>query len=85
MARQEGGEVTPPRPLYVEPNQARTRRPTPFENALGDALEAAFAHGVHDLAGIVAALNRTGPRPPTGGEWTDDSFQREIARLGDGR
>lgn len=73
-----------PRPLYVEPHQARTRAPTPFENTLGDALEAAFAGGVHDLAAVVEALNRTGPRPPAGGAWTEESFQREIARLGDG-
>jgi hypothetical protein len=85
MARQkEGLAVASPRPRYVEPRQARKRAPTPFENALGDALEAAFAEGVHDLAGVVAALNRSGPRPPSGGAWTEESFEREIARLGDG-
>src|SRR5690606_3105935 len=35
--------------LYYNPFQARRREPTDYENRLGDALEAAFADGVHDL------------------------------------
>ncbi|MGE5145361.1 MAG: recombinase-like helix-turn-helix domain-containing protein, partial [Candidatus Eiseniibacteriota bacterium] len=35
--------------LYCNPVQAQRRPPTDYENRLGDALEAAFADGIHDL------------------------------------
>jgi len=70
------------RALYVAEFQARERPPTGYEDALADALEAAFAQGVHDLPAIVAALNVSGPRPADGGQWTETSFTAELRRLG---
>ena len=41
---------------YLNPHQTRDRDPTDYENLLGDALEKAFAAGVHDIDGICARL-----------------------------
>lgn len=46
---------------YLDPHQARRHVPTQYESLLGDAIERAYAAGTHDLAGLVAYLNRTGP------------------------
>lgn len=69
-------------PLYLEPVQARTEEPTDYENALGDALEAAFADGIDTLEPLVARLNETGVRAPGGEAWTPETFETEIKRLG---
>lgn len=69
-------------PLYLEPIQARTAPPTAYENKLGDALEAAFADGIHELAPLVARLNEVGVRAPNGEAWTEALFETEIKRLG---
>jgi len=68
--------------LNLVQDQARTRAATAFEDALGDALEAAFADGVHDLPALVARLNDTGVAAPDGGAWTEESFQAAMAALG---
>lgn len=68
---------------YLEPHQARRRPPTAFEDLLGDAVERAYADGVHDLAGLVACLNRTGPSAENGQPWTESSFAALMARLGE--
>lgn len=67
---------------YLEPHQARQRPPTPFEDLLGDAIERAYGAGVHDLPGLVASLNRTGPSAENGEAWTEQSFSALMARLG---
>ena len=67
---------------YLDPHQARLREPTAFESLLGDALERAYGAGIHDLPGIVAALNRTGPNAPDGQPWTEANFSALMARLG---
>ncbi|HEX2547143.1 MAG TPA: recombinase-like helix-turn-helix domain-containing protein [Ramlibacter sp.] len=67
---------------YLEPHQARQRPPTPFEDLLGDSIERAFAQGIHDLPGLVAYLNRTGPSAENGREWTESTFTALMARLG---
>ena len=72
-----------PHPLYNETQQ--TRLPsvsTAYESLLGDSLERAYAQGIHDLQGVVARLNESGPSGPNGEPWTAESFQREMARLG---
>lgn len=66
--------------LYLNANQARKRLPTAYEDLLGDSIERAFAAGIHDLAGLVQHLNRTGPNCPSG-VWTEQSYQSEMARL----
>ena len=67
---------------YLEPHQARTRPTTPFEDQLGDTIEAAYADGVHDLDGLVERLNADGPPCPDGPSWTADRFTTVLAELG---
>lgn len=67
---------------YFNPHQAREREPTVYENLLGDALEACFAAGVHDLDSIVARLNEAQVLSPSGSPWTAELFQTEFQRLG---
>ena len=67
---------------YLEPHQARQRPPTPFEDLLGDAIERAYGDGIHDLPGLLAYLNRTGPSAENGQDWTEASFTALMARLG---
>ena len=67
---------------YLEPHQARQRQATQFEDLLGDAIERAFGEGIHDLPGLVAYLNRTGPSAENGQPWTESSYCALMARLG---
>lgn len=62
--------------------QHRLGEPTAYENLLGDALERAFAAGIHDLDGIVRELNQSGPAGPDGSPWTAARLESELARLG---
>lgn len=68
--------------LFLEPWQSRTEPPSAYENRLGDALEALFAEGVHELPDLVAALNKRGVAAPEGGEWTEAGFADAMKRLG---
>ncbi|WP_037064426.1 recombinase-like helix-turn-helix domain-containing protein [Pseudonocardia acaciae] len=67
--------------LRLEPYQARTRPLTSYEHAFADELEAIYGRGVHDLDGLVAALNETGVRPAGGADWSAESLCAELARL----
>ncbi len=69
-------------PRYLQPNQARQKPPTLFEDLLGDALERAFGAGHWELDALVAQLNRTGPLGPNGQAWTTESFRSTIKTLG---
>lgn len=71
------------KPLYNETHQSRKAPPTAYENQLGDAIERAFAAGIHDLEGLVAYLNRSGPAAPNGMVWTPEVYEQTMARLGD--
>jgi hypothetical protein len=71
-----------PTDRYLDPHQARTRQPTPYEDLLGDAIERAFASGVSELPAMVAHLNATGPSCENGQPWSEQSFQELMARLG---
>ncbi len=62
--------------------QTRGAPPTEWENRLGDALEAIFGDGVEDLPTVVARLNEMGMRDGSGAPWTEETFRREMARLG---
>jgi hypothetical protein len=68
-------------PLELHPQQAAGRPPTSYEDAFADELAAIYGRGVHDLPGVVAALNDTGVRPAGGADWTEESFRAELARL----
>ena len=67
---------------YLNPHQARRRPATPYEDQLGDAMERAFAAGHWELDALVVQLNQSGPLAPDGRPWTTDSFQAEMAVLG---
>ena len=67
---------------YLNPHQSRDRAPDDYQNLLGDAIERAFAAGVHDLAGLVARLNEASVPAPNGQPWTAELFQKEMKRLG---
>jgi hypothetical protein len=67
--------------LYCNPVQARLREPTEYENRLGDALEAAFADGVHDLPELIARLNAEGVAAPDGAPWTEARFESAMKEL----
>lgn len=68
--------------LVNQMHQYRLGEPTAYENLLGDALERAFAAGIHDLDGIVRQLNESGPAGPDGNPWTAARLESELARLG---
>ncbi|MEM7339471.1 MAG: recombinase-like helix-turn-helix domain-containing protein [Actinomycetota bacterium] len=67
---------------YLEPHQSRIHPPNDFANRLGDAIEVAYAAGIHDLDGLVAHLNRSGPAPADADVWTTDRFVELMAELG---
>ncbi len=67
---------------FLNPHQARERTPTTYEDLLGDAIERAFAAGVHDLGGLVQALNDSGLASPKGEAWTEANYRAAMAVLG---
>ena len=69
-------------PPYVDPHQARDREPDDYQNLLGDAIERAYAKGIHDLAGLVERLNEAKVPTPGGKRWTAELFTQEMKRLG---
>lgn len=69
--------------LYNATHQTRNTEPTSYESLLGDAIERAYAQGIHELEPLVAYLNvGGGPSGPNGQPWTEASFKLEMARLG---
>ncbi|MFT3777273.1 MAG: hypothetical protein QM772_03160 [Ottowia sp.] len=66
---------------YLQPKQAQRRRPTLYEDLLGDAIERTFAAGVHDLAGLVESLNRQGTTTPSGEPWTEANYGPVMAEM----
>ena len=68
--------------LYLNPIQSRKRVPTAFEDLLGDAIEDAFARGIHQLEPLVDAINGFGSTNSDGQPWTLETFTTTINRLG---
>ena len=66
---------------YLNAHQARDREPTDYENLLGDALEKAFAAGIHDLDGVCARLVEDCVPSPAGKPWTPALLESELKRL----
>lgn len=56
--------------------------PSPYAMALADALEAILGQNIHEIDGIVARLNESGPSPEGAPEWTPSVFEAEMVRLG---
>jgi hypothetical protein len=66
---------------YLSAHQTRDREPTDYENLLGDALEKAFAAGVHELDGVCAQLIADCVPSPGGRTWAPDLLASELKRL----
>jgi len=66
---------------YLQPHQARRRQPTLYEDLLGDAIERAFAAGIHDLPTLVASLNDQAMTTPAGEAWSEDNYGPIMAEL----
>lgn len=66
----------------LQPRQARPDEPTPYERKLAGAIEHVFGSGTHDLAGLVAGLNKLGVAAADGAPWTESTFTAEMKRLG---
>ena len=64
--------------------QSRNRSPSDREYRLAEALEAILSEGIHDLEGIVSALNTRGIPSPDGSSWVAETFRLEIEQLADG-
>ena len=68
--------------LYRACWQVGDGKPSDYETRLGDALEAAFAAGQHEIADLVKTLNASGLRAADSMAWTEASFAAEMERLG---
>lgn len=68
------------RPRYV--HRTLNTSPSRYEATLSRTLFGILSRSIHDLAGIVNALNDSDVRPPEAAEWTKDNFVAEMARLG---
>ncbi|SOY71531.1 recombinase-like helix-turn-helix domain-containing protein [Cupriavidus taiwanensis] len=62
--------------------QTRASAPSAYENALGDALEAAFEGGAQNPQEIVRAFNAAGFLTVDSQPWTEERFLSEMRRLG---
>jgi hypothetical protein len=69
-------------PDYVY--RSRIAAPSPYEQALADALFQILGRVPHELEAIAAALSATSVKPPNGGDWTVETVRAELARLGVG-
>lgn len=80
----KGGPATLEEPDRIEnvPWQTRPALPSDYEYALADTLGVVFGAEIDDLPQIVERLNRVGPKPPDGGDWTEERFIAEMRRLG---
>jgi hypothetical protein len=56
--------------------------PAAYELQLSTTIFGILNQKIHDLNGIVAALNNSPVRPPDGQAWTEASFNAEMERLG---
>ena len=57
---------------------------SPYAMALSGALMGILGQEIHDVPGVVEALNATEVKPPEGGAWTEAVFLSEMKRLGEG-
>ena len=67
---------------YLSPHQSRTHEPTTWQQDLANAIEGVFARGARELDEVVAGLNASRVRPPSGGDWTADNFTAVMRELG---
>lgn len=62
--------------------QTRSKEPSPYETNLAEALLSLFSDDIEDLEAIVTGLNKLGVYSESGDEWTTESYQAEMKRLG---
>ena len=62
--------------------QHRSHSPSEYELSLASNLIAAFTGGAKSLSEVVKALTEQGMLLENGEEFTEESFKREMARLG---
>jgi hypothetical protein len=67
---------------YLSPHQTRTQPPTAWQQELANAIESIFSKGAGELDEVVAGLNASRVRPPSGGDWTEDNFTAVMRELG---
>jgi hypothetical protein len=67
---------------YSEPAAFFARVPAEWEEEFADTLQRIFAGGVHELEGIVAALNGSRVKAPDGSAWTEEKFRALLGELG---
>lgn len=56
--------------------------PSAYEKKLSGVLVAILGRSIHDLRGIVAALNESDVRPSNAERWSEENFPAEMERLG---
>ncbi|MGH7032319.1 MAG: recombinase-like helix-turn-helix domain-containing protein [Stellaceae bacterium] len=56
--------------------------PSDYEKQLSGVLLGILIRKIHDLPGIVAALNQSEVRPASGDTWTEGGLAAELERLG---
>ena len=62
--------------------QSRGRALSEQEQALADALEAAFSKGIHDMDAVAEALNEAGIAPPSGDAgWSGEILIRHLTAI----
>ena len=67
---------------YLSPHQSRTQPPTAWQQELANAIESVFSKGARELDELVAGLNASRVRPPSGGDWTAENFTAVMHELG---
>jgi hypothetical protein len=67
---------------YLDAHQSRTQEPTAWQQELADAIESVFSKGARELDEVIAGLNGTRVRPPSGDDWTSENFTALMHELG---
>lgn len=67
---------------YLDAHQSRMQVPTAWQQELADAIESVFSKGARELDEVVAGLNDTRVRPPSGADWTSENFTALMRELG---
>jgi hypothetical protein len=67
---------------YLDPHQSRMSAPTAWQQELANAIESVFSRGAYQLDELVAGLNASRVRPPSGENWTPENFTALMRELG---
>jgi len=67
---------------YLSPRQTRVGEPTAWQQELANAIESVFSKGARELDEVVAGLNASRVRFPSGERWTEENFTALMRELG---